>query len=245
MGELEPKDILETGFKALFGPVQDIFLKLTGPAAEEYGLMWADSVKLRRTKRLVKGLAKTKQMLQDAGFEPDVVPDKLLLPMFEGMCMEDDEDLRTMWAALLANASIRESVEVRLSYSEILAQLSPAEAKLLDQIQLHVDRNLTKHYPSFPNTSNWAYLVHVGTWKTVLQSYAKVIEVDPSVLLNSANTSSDANKVRSNFRVSFENLIRLGLLREDKVKSQSRPVVLLTALGYDFVLACRPPEPKN
>jgi hypothetical protein len=39
MGEIEPKDVLETGFKALFGPVQDLFLKLTGPAAEEFGLI--------------------------------------------------------------------------------------------------------------------------------------------------------------------------------------------------------------
>jgi hypothetical protein len=93
MADIEPKDVLETGFKALFGPVQDLFLKLTGPAVEEYGLMWQDSVKMRRTKRLVSGLVKTKKMLEESGVEANVVPDKLLLPIFEGMSMEDDESL--------------------------------------------------------------------------------------------------------------------------------------------------------
>ena len=205
----------------------------------------ADALGERMKNRVERCFEKTAKMIEDAGVTPKPVEDKLVVEILRGASLEGTDELNTVWAALLANASIKQSVEVRPSYTAILAQLSPAEAKLLDQIQLHVDKNLTKHYPNVPNTSNWAYLVHVGTWKTVLQFYAKVIEVDPSVLLNSANTSSDANKVRSNFRVSFENLIRLGLLREDKVKSQSRPVVLLAALGYDFVLACRPPAPKK
>jgi hypothetical protein len=56
MADIERKDVLETGFKAFFGPVQDLFLKLTGPAAEEYGLMWQDSVKIRRDEATRKGL---------------------------------------------------------------------------------------------------------------------------------------------------------------------------------------------
>jgi hypothetical protein len=56
MADIEPKEVLEAGAKALFGPVNDLFMKLTGPAAEEYGLMWGDSVRFRRTKRFVNGL---------------------------------------------------------------------------------------------------------------------------------------------------------------------------------------------
>ena len=70
MAEPEVKDVLEAGAKALFGPVHELFLKLTGPAAEEYGLMWAESVRMRRTKRLVRGLAKTKQMVVSAAERP-------------------------------------------------------------------------------------------------------------------------------------------------------------------------------
>jgi Abortive infection alpha len=71
-------------------------------------------------------------MLQDAGFEPNVVPDKLLLPIFEGMSMEDDEDLHTMWAALLANAATPEGSEsVRPGFAAILREMAPDEAKVL------------------------------------------------------------------------------------------------------------------
>lgn len=223
----------------------EIAKTILGPATGEFAERVKDEIRLYRFGRQLELLKKAEKMVQDAGFTPKAVPIKLLFPLLEGASLEEDEDLHTMWAALLANASMRASVEVRPSYAEILAQLSPPEAMLLTQIHLHVDKNLTKHYSQFPKASNWAYLVHVGTWKTVLQYYAELLGVDPSVLLNRANTSPGSNKARSNFRVSFENLLRLGLLREDQGKSQSRPVVRLTALGYDFVIACQPPKPKS
>lgn len=126
------KDVLEAGFKALFGPVQDLFLKLTGPGFEEYGLMWQDSVRLRRARRLVKGLVKAKAMIEEAGFSPNVVPDKLLLPIFEGMSVEEDETLHTMWAALLANtADPGHPDKIHPLFPSILGQLTPLEAHLL------------------------------------------------------------------------------------------------------------------
>jgi len=44
-------------------------------------------------------------MARDAGFQPQVVPPKVLFPLLEGASFEDNEDLHTMWAALLANAA--------------------------------------------------------------------------------------------------------------------------------------------
>jgi hypothetical protein len=53
------------------------------------------------------------------------------------------------WAALLSNAANPASViQVFPSFPEILSQLSPKEAILLDAIQSHVDLNLAKHHPS-------------------------------------------------------------------------------------------------
>jgi len=61
------KDVLEADFKALCGPVQDLFLKLTGPAAEEYGLMWQDSVRIRRNMRVNSGTVQ----IGGPGFMPE------------------------------------------------------------------------------------------------------------------------------------------------------------------------------
>lgn len=85
----------------------------------------------------------------------------------------------------------------------------------------------------------------VGTWKTLLKIYGNVglSEQPTEVLLDDRNRDSlEATVDFINFRVSFDNLLRLGLLREDQTNSHARPLIHLTALGYDFVLACRPPQ---
>jgi hypothetical protein len=50
--------------------------------------------------------------------------------MLEAASIENDEDLHTKWSALLANAA--SSGKVHPSYIEILKQLTPDDARLLD-----------------------------------------------------------------------------------------------------------------
>lgn len=44
-------------------------------------------------------------MFEDVGFAPEAVPIKLLFPLLEGAPLDENEDLHTMWVALLVNAS--------------------------------------------------------------------------------------------------------------------------------------------
>jgi hypothetical protein len=61
------------------------------------------------------------------------VPDNSRRGSF-GFCrMTDDEDLHTRWAALLANAATSPKL-VHPSYVEILKQLTPEDAQLLDKL---------------------------------------------------------------------------------------------------------------
>jgi hypothetical protein len=47
--------------------------------------------------------------------------------------LEEDDDLRAKWAALLANAATAEQGDYILpAYAEILRQLTPVQAKMLD-----------------------------------------------------------------------------------------------------------------
>jgi hypothetical protein len=72
-------------------------------------------------------------MLNQAGIEPKSVPLRVLVPLLEGASLEDDDDLSTKWAALLANAATPEyNVNLIPSFSNILSQLSPRDAKVLD-----------------------------------------------------------------------------------------------------------------
>jgi hypothetical protein len=71
-------------------------------------------------------------MTQEAGVAPQAVPPKLLFPILQGASVEENEDLHTMWAALLANAASPDSAEkVRPGFIAILRQMESDEAGLL------------------------------------------------------------------------------------------------------------------
>lgn len=240
----DENDLLKIGADAVVKPFGDLLQKLAGPLAEEVGLAFGDAARVFRYKRALKLLEKVERTANSSGFEPSSVRPKLLLSILDHSSVEDDEGMHDRWAALLSNAANPNSaIQVIPSFAEILSQLSPKEAILLDAIQRHVDANLAKHHSDKPRSSNWAYSVDVGTWKTLLQLYAQLglSKCSPDVLLNFTQnkTSPETTNDYSNFRVALDDLIRLGVLREDQTNSHPRPLFHITALGYDFVLACR------
>lgn len=114
-------------------PVNDFVKRIGGPLADELGEYLAAFVKPYRVAQQVKAMQKAKQMLKEAGIAPNAVPPRLLLPILEGASIEDDEDLHSRWAALLANAASSPD-SVHPSYVEILKQLTPEDARLLDKL---------------------------------------------------------------------------------------------------------------
>src|SRR5271170_1869463 len=86
-------------------PFTSIVKRMLGPAADEVAEIWRDQVRVYRYGRQIKLLEKAERMAQEAGFTPQAVPPKILFPLLEGASFEDNEDLHTMWAALLANAA--------------------------------------------------------------------------------------------------------------------------------------------
>jgi hypothetical protein len=113
-------------------PFTAIVKRMLGPAADELAEMWRDQVRLYRYERQLKCVEKAEKMAKDAGFKPKAVPPKILFPLLEGASFEEDEDLHTMWAALLANAASPDNgKKVRPGFIAILKQLSSDEAALL------------------------------------------------------------------------------------------------------------------
>jgi len=116
-------------------PFTSIVKRMLGPAADEVAQMWADQIRVYRYGRQLKLLEKAERMAQDAGYTPQAVPPKILFPLLEGASFEDNEDLHTMWAALLANAASPENADkVRPSFIVILRQMDPHEASVLNRI---------------------------------------------------------------------------------------------------------------
>lgn len=113
-------------------PANDLIKRIGGPVADEIGEYLAASVRPYTVVRKVEAMAKAQRMLKDRGIPPQSVPPRLLLPILEGASIEDEEDLHTKWSALLANAA--SSGMVHPSYIEILKQLTPEDARLLDKL---------------------------------------------------------------------------------------------------------------
>jgi hypothetical protein len=129
-----PKSTKSAGAPAAAVPFTNVAKRMLGPAAEELAEMWRDQVRLYRYGRQVKCVEKAERMVQEAGFTPQAVPPKILFPLLEGASFEEDEDLHTMWAALLANASSEMTKSVRLGFISLLRAMSPDEAELLNSI---------------------------------------------------------------------------------------------------------------
>src|SRR5437016_4053149 len=137
---MNPDEILKTasaiakvaGPLAAAVPFTAIVKRMLGPAADELAEMWRDQVRLYRYERQLKCVEKAERMAQEAGFTSQAVPPKILFPLLKGASFEEDEDLHTMWAALLANAASPENAEkVRPGFIAILKEMAPDEATLL------------------------------------------------------------------------------------------------------------------
>src|ERR1700756_188385 len=110
---MNPDDIIKiapeiakvTGPLAAAIPFTAIVKRMLGPAADEVAEMWKDQVRMYRYERQLKCVEKAERMATEAGFSPKAVPIKLLFPLLEGASLEEDENLHTTWAALLANAA--------------------------------------------------------------------------------------------------------------------------------------------
>jgi hypothetical protein len=134
-------------------PFTAIAKRMLGPAADEIAEMMRDQVRLYRYGRQLACVQKAAKMAEDAGFTPHEVPSKLLFPLLEGASFEENEDLHTMWAALLANASSPKwSDGVRPGYIALLRQMASDEAALLNW--LYTDA-LRQKEPSYCLTIEW------------------------------------------------------------------------------------------
>ena len=218
--------IADKALDALMKPASDVLLKLLGPAAQETGQMLGDIVRVYRLGRSVKLLNKVKRLAEEAGFEPRAVPVRLLLPILEVASLEQDEDLHTMWANLLANAA-NPSTDPDLTgwpaFLEVLKQLSPYEARFLERLY---GRALRYGRAIFQQE------FYLGTDQDLAAYTGDPIE---------AHVSGGWMKLH----LLLDNVERLGIVarrrRIARFESPTNPEpdYYLTAFGYRFLLACR------
>lgn len=208
-------------------PLAEIVKRIVLPSADVLGKRMAD--------RVERCFAKTAKMIEDAGVTPQPVEDKLVVEILQGASLEANESLQDMWAALLANAGSAQHDTVRPRYVEILRQMAPDEAALLNWIYDEAEKSTSARdvLEPYPQT-------------ILVKAYASLGfgSYDPNPPPGQATATVNAWKFGSCFNsLEAAQLIRT---RDDVVNpSNAGPYFSLTYLGVQFVRACRPPKPKD
>jgi hypothetical protein len=135
--------VIKTGIEQVFAPVQKLIDQLIGPAATEVGLSYGDQAKVWRLKRQLRMMKEVQRLIDESGLKVNPVATRLFFPVIEAAGIEDDDDMQTRWAALIANESTKVGT-VHPSFIEILRQMSPEDARLLDRLYERCLSRLTR-----------------------------------------------------------------------------------------------------
>jgi len=127
MNDIELK-VASEGLEVAKGFLQ----KLINPSIEEIGLLVADNIRLWRYKNQLRIIHKAETYIRENNIEIKQIPVKILIPLLEGASLEEDNSLRDRWAALLVNYADSSNDMSTTIFPDILIQLSPKDAIMLD-----------------------------------------------------------------------------------------------------------------
>jgi Abortive infection alpha len=112
-----------------------------GVPSDLVGLLGGDYLGQLRIRNLDKSIRKTKKIIEDRKAETEPVSLALAVPILKATENESREELQDLWARLLANAMDKKrSATVRLEFIQIIQQLNPLDAMILDHLN-KIDRS--------------------------------------------------------------------------------------------------------
>ena len=119
-----------------------LMVKLFGPLAKEIGEDLVGWYRAKRKANLDAILTKAAQKAETAGAERALPSMSATIPMIEKASLEDDASMQDKWASLLAaSVSLATAGKMRKSFPQILSELEPLEAKMLDTLYAELKRN--------------------------------------------------------------------------------------------------------
>lgn len=163
------------------------------PLADAVGYFGGDWLRVKRAENMAVLIDGARKRLRARGIEhpTTAIPVKFAVPLLEAASLEEDATLRSLWENLLANSlDGSRSVAPSRSYVDVLAQLSPVEARILETIYSQV---------AHPYKADTAYF-----------STAALPE---SAVMSPADTQSDPPAPPADMLLPLSNLSRLNCLR--------------------------------
>ncbi len=250
-GVMDEKDVaaavVQGSTQAVLKPVYDLWNCLVLPRLEGK----RDAIYVEQEGNLKIVTARTQKMLADAGIIPEEPRLPVLIPILQHASLEDNDTLRTKWAALLANAvDPNRREELRVAYTDILRQLSPEDVLFLDHLYDHVFSEAARRYGESGVSPNSVQKVAVS----ITGIDAIYHEVWPLPDLSAGDSAGERRFVDaqrhhiSRRAIILRNCERLGLTDRGVRGSKSAAGAVrnemftyITALGYELVKACRAP----
>ncbi len=236
------------GFEELKEIANKFIERVINPPLQEISGLLADQVRFWRYKNQINIIIKAKQFVEEKGIEPKTIPVRTLAPLLEHASWEEDPDMQAKWSALLANALTSDySHDIYSSYVEILKQLSPLEAKLLDFLfDEHIRHGLLDRFSDKE--------IRISGGEFVL---GLVVVSKTSIFFGIISTYS--NMPKEEFNILIDNLCRLNLLQSQSllqfkaihnIKNKygllggptlddCYKIINLTSPGSNFVKSCR------
>ena len=265
----DEKEIMKVGAEAAIQPLANLIKKLNGGAGEQIGGILTDEIAARRQIRRMYLFKKVQQAIENAGFEPQRIPDNIWAPILQEASLQEDETLQDIWANLLANAADpRRATPVLPSFSSILREFTSREARLLDFVYEKRSNDPRRRVPiNFTIRADFKF-----TRNDLLSAYVEAgLSRRPQLIgLNVAQWKEGGNDLQSDlseFGATIDVLVRNEILRElvtpnpidlseivDKVNKGQLPRALeattttryeITDLGTRFVKACKAPIPTQ
>lgn len=213
--------------------VKDFLGRILAPSADAIGTAVAHPImewQQRRVLRAAQLLEDAARAVVDNGGVPQPVPGRLLMPILERASVEDDERLSSVWARLLARASIAPS-DVLPAFIDILGALSPEEATILRRLKGLADER--------QQAFSGAGLEANPTLQGVLVRLKSLAEVRSLMVEARVNSVAKRGAVLANLR-------RLALVDTSEgpageADEELEVTVTLTKFGLAFVDACEGP----
>ena len=195
---------------------RELVRDLLSPAANELGEYFADKIRLYRARAAMKAAQFAKRQVDASGLESHPLTVKQIVLFLEGASLEEDDYLISRWAGLISSAATMGNVLP--AFADILRQLTPEEARMVDYI------------------ADNAVNAHVG---------ADEVGVEKETLKDASGLRAEdfIIRVQNLHRLELIVQITTGGLEPVRGAIGWGPLghVGLTALGEAFVRACRGP----
>lgn len=150
--------------------------RLCNPAAEEFGLMLQDTVRVWRANNMVRLTAKAEEKLQQTPNAPELhASPSLVSRILENGSWTEDSVVQDMWAGLLASSCTPDGDDdSNLLFTELLSRMTTVQAAILNYACENAPKSFSKEGLCLPLVGKFVNVHPYGVMKISIEELKRV-----------------------------------------------------------------------